>query len=231
MNELIITTACTHRYGMIGMIERQVLEAGIDFAMRFMAPVDSWERAITIERRLSAVEEMAASALDRYEFMVHVDSRDMIFVGSRASAVAKIPSNGRVLMAADRHCWPEEDLAEQIPGRPSPWRFANCGLIAGRPKALLAWVEAMRRHPGYEEGLIDQAVSNRVLAGPAPFFDVDHDTRLVYCMHRDAGELEWHAGTLRNKLTGTFPEFIHFNGPYCNPAPWLEKIGCQAQRT
>jgi hypothetical protein len=240
MKDLIVTTACTHRYGMIDILERQLDEARIDFYVGAMERAMSWKELMRVDRRLRDIERMVGRFASDYRFMVFIDSRDMLFVGTRDDVIAKIPENGRILMAGDRHCWPEEDLADKIPergidplGYPCvhskwlrvPWRFANFGGIAGRIEAVGNWIAAMRTHPQYEEGAWDQAIANRVLAADDPFFDIDYRTELFYCMHRDEGELYFGGERPYNRWTGNYPNFIHFNGPYANPKPFLKALG------
>lgn len=213
MKDLIVTTSCTHRYGLLDILERQLDRAGINFFIGTMSgSPPSWEQTIHIERRLCEVSKMVDQFATDYRLMAFIDSRDMLFVGTEDDVISKIPQGDRILMAADRHCWPEEKLAGDIPQQYTPWRFNNFGGIAGRIEAIGRWVSDIRVHPTYEEGVIDQAITNRILANPDPFFDIDYETNLFYCMHRDEGEFDLSEQRPRNKLTGKYPNFIHFNG-------------------
>ena len=225
MNEpLRVVTACTQRAGLLNIYEKQLKNAGIPLTV---IPLDGiphnvgnlgWK--IDLFRRI-------CDMFPRTERLVISDAWDVLFYGSSSDVISKIDKHG-LLLAAERNCWPDAYLAEYFPGT-TPWRFFNGGLTAGTREEILMWMDAIEKHASYEPRMIDQQWLNLLRIKRLPnistsserpnypnysiLVPLDTRTELIYCMVQEKGELALDSNCMPiNTLTGTHPNFIHFNG-------------------
>jgi hypothetical protein len=145
-----------------------------------------------------------------YKKIIFSDGFDVLFYGTAEEVIRKIP-NDRVLLAAERNCYPDPSIASQCIGD-TPWRYANGGLTAGTPENINAWIDSIEKHPLYHPEALNQQVFNMLRAENSPLVPIDSRTELFYCAFIDEGELGAENGMPINKLCGTHPNFLHFNG-------------------
>jgi hypothetical protein len=157
-----------------------------------------------------------------YDKVIFTDGHDMTFWGAKEDVLTKIPDKG-VLLAAERNCYPEPELARVI-NNPLPWKYVNGGWLAGSPQSFLAWLTAIEQHPLYEANMLDQGWFNRRLAEGDPLIKIDDTTSLCYCFYGEEGsiaDLQFdEALKPMNTLTGTRPAFLHANGHWPSEHIW-----------
>jgi hypothetical protein len=168
-------------------------------------------------KKLELYRDWAARFTD-YENLVISDAFDVLFYGTIDEVVSKIPTDN-VLLAAERNCYPDPTIASRCTGD-TPWRYVNGGLTAGTPARILEWMDALESCPYYHPQALDQQVLNMLRADNSPLTPIDSHTELFYCAFIDEGELGAENGMPLNKLCGTHPNFIHFNGGADN-AGWF----------
>jgi len=191
------------------MFEKQLADAGIPLFLDIVPPYEGGVR------RLGAYLKHLHGMLDRYgdcKKLIIADAWDMLFYGTAEEVYAKVPRD-MVLMGAERNCWPDASLAPYYPGN-TPWRFLNSGLMASSPDYFADWFAMIEKCEAYHPGFIDQQwFSHRYLDKSLPM-ELDTETDLGYCMFLEAGEMQPVDGRPHNILTGTFPNFVHFNGKH-----------------
>lgn len=166
-------------------------------------------QSFAIANKMHAIRRMAERFRD-YRYMILSDGWDVLFFGTKWELMEHIPED-RVVWAAEKNCWPEEELKAKVPDR-GPWKFANGGLLAGTPKAYLDMCRMIEAHPDYNPDYVDQGFMNRLLAEGADFFAIDTETKLFFCLFLGYEELEFRHGRPYNSLHKTWPLFIHANG-------------------
>lgn len=195
----------------------QLHGAGIDFHLERLAPFDNIAGGGTLGVKISQQRELARR-FARYDKIVMSDAFDVQMFGMKAEVIDAIYDN-IILMAAERNCYPEPDLAPTIDAAAiGPWRYVNGGLTCGTPAEYARWFDAIEAHPAYDANCLDQAWFNRRLAEDDPLVEIDFDTTIFYCLfneHGDIPDLQWDAeGHPVNTRCGTKPSFLHFNGSW-----------------
>lgn len=174
-----------------------------------------------------------ARRFSSYDRLIITDAWDVLCYGTREEIAQTLSTlSPSVLFASERNCYPEPHLAAKIdsyhvlPPR-YPWRYVNGGALTASPQSLLSWCDEVERHPAYDSEMIGQQWLNRRRAEGNPLIGIDWATHLFYCMFLEhvSPELVRHeTGLPYNKLTGTSPRFIHFNGG-CDWTPFLTMMG------
>jgi hypothetical protein len=149
-----------------------------------------------------------------YQAIVFSDAFDVLFYGSKEDVLEKIPETG-VLVATERNCWPDTTLGAGMPGS-TDWKYANGGLLAGKPKEILQWFDEIESHPIYKESWCNQGFFNVLKYSGSHSCRFDEATTLFYCLHSENNELQFDGETPVNSVLGTHPNFIHANGKW----PW-----------
>lgn len=210
MRDLVrVVSACSMRAGLVQIYEKQLFDAGIGFylseeKLKYLGDlVDFWKKSL----------DMHGDA----ETVVFTDAWDVLFYGTAQEVHDKIPED-KVLLAAERNCWPDSYLADEIAGS-TPWRYPNGGFSAGRPEAFSKWIEAVENHPAYHRNFINQQWYLHRCVDKSIEMTLDTKTELVYCMFMDSGEMQFDTRPY-NTITGTRPNFVHFNGQ-SNPSFFL----------
>jgi hypothetical protein len=208
MPELIVIAGCTERRGLLDVYERQLAVARVPFYLEQLTPLLSGANSITMSRRIAYVRKMAQQFAD-YRKIVITDAWDVLFYGNAEEVAAKIPDG--ILVSAEQNCYPEGELGDRIQGT-TFWRYANPGMIAGTPEALLDW--ASHAEKTADQNILDQAWFNRRLAEGSALTPLDETTRLFYVVSAtlERGELQIKDGKPWNRFCGTFPNFFHFSG-------------------
>lgn len=223
MPDLQVITFCTRRAGLIAQYEEQLSRAGIAFHVESLAGMQNGDFG-SLGARLTNCRRLVEKFKDSSK-IVFTDAWDVLFYGTAEEVYEKIPID-RVLIAAERNCWPDTYMAPYYPGK-SVWRFVNGGLQAGTPEQLMQWIDGVEKHPCYHPGYIDQHWMNlRLLDGSFPI-PLDTETNLFYCMVGEAGELLCKDARPINSITGTRPNFIHFNSKH-DPTMFLWKWAVSA---
>lgn len=214
MNDLLVIMPATQEYGLMKQYIGQLEDAKVDYHVVRLSEIPNGNAGGTHAYALDFYRR-SAQLFGQYKKLVFSDAFDVLFYGTADEVFHKIPDN-HVLCAAERNCYPDPSLALAIDGH-TPWRFANGGLCAGPPHAFLSWVREIENHPRYNPQGLNQGFLNLLLAGRSHLVSLDSWTKLFYCMYQDRGEFDWHEGKPINKLCGTTPNFIHFNGKSFHP--------------
>ena len=214
MNDLLVILPCTQEYGLMPEYLRQLREAEIDVHVERLESIPNGNAGGTHAYALD-IYRRCAQRFDNYRNLVFSDAFDVLFYGTKEEVLGKIPFD-RVLLAAERNCYPDPSLSSSIPGK-TPWRFANGGLACGTPESFLKWVEEIEKHPLYAPSGLNQRFYNLLLAMGFPLVSIDATTDLFYCLFLEEGELDFQNGLPINKLCRTRPNFLHFNGKCFHP--------------
>jgi hypothetical protein len=156
-----------------------------------------------------------AKQFAKWDVLIFSDAFDVQFFGTKEEVLRKVPREG-ILCAAERNCYPEP---QAVIGT-TPWRFFNGGLAAGTPKAFLAWLDAIERHPTYDQKMLDQMWFNRRRAEESELVYLDTQTDLFYCLFLEQDDLQFQNGLPINTLCRTHPNFIHENGHWPSTHIW-----------
>ena len=206
---LRVITGCSQRKGLLAKLESQLRDAGIPF----FCEVDPDAFYPGTARLMGEYVGNMRRWLDKWgdaENLVFCDAWDVLFYGTLEEVAAKVPETG-ILMAAEKNCYPDAYLGPFFLDR-GPWRFNNCGLLAGKPTEVDNWLTAVEKHPAYHPRIMDQQWFNYRLLDAENDFPVDHWTSLFYCYFMDQGELQVQDGHPVNTITKARPNFVHFNG-------------------
>lgn len=216
-DDLIILTASTvgpnhPESGTLALYLSQLEAAGIEYDVDPITEFPS--NGGSLAYKIAGLRRRVTRFLN-YEKIVFTDGHDMQYFGSKEDLISKIPDAG-VLLGAERNCYPEPSLASSIQ-TPRPFSFVNGGWLAGTSESFLLWLDAIERHPSYDEIILDQAWLNRRLAENDPLVNIDYRTEAVYCTFGEEGsvaDLQWEDGLPINTLYGTRPNFVHCNGSW-----------------
>ncbi len=206
MKDLLVTMGASEVRGYMAEYLGQLQDAGIETNIDKLGDFPNKNGGGTLGFQIKKERELAQRFSD-YEKIVFTDAWDVLFYGTKADVICKIPDD-YVLLGAERNCYPD---ALPIAGD-TPWRFTNGGLMAGSPKNILAWLDGLERHPLYRPDDINQRLYNLLLLQGSELVSIDSRTELFYCLILDNAELQFERGLPVNTLCGTHPNFIHANG-------------------
>ena len=217
MTELLLSTGASGETVMMREYLNQLEAAGIPYIIN---KIDDFKAIDTLGASLDHMEKVIEQ--NPAENYVFSDAFDVLFFGRKEEIIKKILPF-QVLMAAERNCYPDQTLKDKISGL-TPWKYANCGLLAGKKESFKRWIDIIRAHPLYRHSICNQTFFNLCsYLGKHVNSVLDTRTELFYCLYKDEGELDFENGIPVNTLTGTHPQFLHFNGK-CPQAPTRAKL-------
>ena len=211
MKDVVIIGSASQIGGTMVQYIQQLSAAGIELYIRDISSAPWLNRGGFISERIAAIREHV-QRFANYQYIIFSDCHDVTFYGNKDMLMARMPKE-HVLHAAEKNCYPDSGLISQIPDR-GPWRFANGGLCAGSPEAFWKWCDAAISHPKYQPEILDQHFLNLLLADKSPLCEIDHQTKLFFCLYGGYDELGFVGGSLMNRLYDTWPLFIHANGKW-----------------
>jgi hypothetical protein len=156
--------------------------------------------------------------------VIYTDSWDVLFAASPDSIAAKCAElfGDAVVYCTEKSCWPLAELAHHFPDEGTPWRYLNGGAMCGPAWKLRTMFESMnleqygfdredldkpRIEPNDAVPLVKAFVEQPVLV------KVDARCQVFQCFSEcSADEFEITEAGVKNKLTGTVPGILHFNG-------------------
>jgi hypothetical protein len=226
MKDLIICMVSSdNQRGLMPHLLKQLESAGIEYYIKELPIASNWHTACTVENTIGYLREFAEKFED-YERIVKIDAWDMLFYGTKEELISKIPTD-KLILAAEKNCYPDKELAAYMPDGGSPWRFCNGGGLAGTPERFALLADIL---DSYEKGWSDQKVYNLMLSQRINPFVLNYPTDLFYCFVMDKGDCmivtdKYNSTEKRpyNKVMAVFPSFIHFNGK-CYPLGWREAV-------
>lgn len=207
MKDVIVVSYATHRAGLLDEYEQQLKDAQIDFHLESVELADGIN-SVTARWKFAFMLRMTKRFAD-YECIVFTDAWDVLFFGTRDDLMPKIPKVCAI--SAERDCWPEDDLAQQI-AHHGPWRYCNAGMMGGSTQGIMAFVNGVSPFP--ELDLMEQQwLNRRLVEGRCPWM-VDCATSLFYTVsqYHEDGSLQIKDGKLWNSHFNSFPQFLHFSG-------------------
>ena len=221
--ELLVITPCTNpNGGTLPIYRDQLARAGIPHHIEHIElPVDPTVAA-SVGGYLKLSEQFA-----HYKRIVITDAFDVTFFGTREDVIEKIDAipAGQVLLAAEKNCFPEPLLYIPIlriqPDR-KDFRYANGGMIAGRPQEMHAWAERVQQNRFYSRWMTNQGLFNLLMVEFPELINIDYKTELFFCLQLGYSELEFERGRPVNTTWGTRPSFLHANGAAPTADMWAK---------
>jgi len=156
--------------------------------------------------------------------IIFTDSWDMIFCTSPLEIMERyISFSHPIVVSAERNCFPDDLKAEYDKlESPTPYKYLNSGFIVGETEAILEILEAMdlpnqpedhRRPDGSNFHLNDQALWLEQAIKHPELITLDRYQTLSQTLHDvSIDEFDFSEARIRNKLTGSYPCTLHFNG-------------------
>lgn len=211
-HELLVVTAASCEAGTLPLYLSQLRAAGIPYEIESLAGIQ--QHQLNLGFKVLWLR-MLGEKYSTYSHLVCTDAFDVTFYGTRESVLDKLANipPSTVLWGAEKNCYPNPAVADRIPKR-TPWCFANGGLWAGTPRALVEWSYAVERHPSFLPGFLDQEFHNERVAEGSELCRIDDQTSLFFCLFGGYDELEFERGVPVNRLLGTHPQFLHANGKW-----------------
>ncbi|CEP02364.1 DUF5672 domain-containing protein [Plasmodiophora brassicae] len=166
---------------------------------------------------------------DPDDIVMFVDAYDVLLVDTEANIVDKfLAMNEPVVFTAEKGCWPfmdgrpdgERICQDEYPASPTPYRYLNSGGWIGYAGAAVKAFEEMMALPEASAKAIDQELASLVLLHGRARVALDHRASIFQSVHLSVDDLvvehEPSQGNLdsrwRNRVTGTYPSVLHFNG-------------------
>jgi len=147
-----------------------------------------------------------------YTHILYTDCFDTIAFGNSEEVINKwlnYPLQGRMLISAEKACYPHPERAKDYPECPTPWKFVNGGgwMVEIEYFKHLCHKENLNSDSHDQVWLMDAYLNNKA--------DIRID---VYCKIFQtiafSHQWEWEKvnGRFKNVGTGEFPVFMHGNG-------------------
>jgi hypothetical protein len=140
--------------------------------------------------------------LEGYTHFVFVDAYDVIFL----KPLPEVPDI--ILFNAEKHCWPNPELAGSYPIITSPWRFLNSGVYSG---PIWEYLDLVDKYP-IEYADDDQAYFTNIFLKEPNVWINDNCTLFQSYAFETPGDFTLKTDKLINNITGSEPAVIHFNG-------------------
>ena len=143
------------------------------------------------------------------KYFFYTDSYDTIVTSTMNEALTRIKNNDKILLSAERACYPHPEKAERYPYNESPWHFVNGGGWFCNSDLFCKSVEAN----GLQVHDVDQVWFTDLFLNNPSYVELDYNCDLfqtiAFCPESDFDIKE---GRIRNTVTNTYPIFIHGNG-------------------
>jgi hypothetical protein len=222
---VVVLTYASHPGALFPVFLRSALLNGL-------APVVlGWRRnaANALRDKIDAVSE-EIRAYDEATIVLFIDSFDVLVSASLDEIAVKFRSFGApIVFSAEKGCWPFHDgrpggeaVARGYPPSPTPWRYLNSGGYIGCAGALRALLHEMSMLPeATNPWCIDQELASLIYLRGQPKIALDHRCEIFMNVHLSWKDLTFvpgvigrgsAAGRWQNRVTGTFPSILHFNG-------------------
>ena len=161
------------------------------------------------------------------EYIMICDADDAFVMANEKEILYKYHSTSKtILVSADRQQdegdskYPQSIFRERYPLSATPWRYCNSGGYIGEKDKILDLLSKMAtvKHPDFipvyrsKDWSNDQFRMSIVFLRGYPL-TVDTHCNVFQTMGCiEPGEIKWRGNYFMNKVTGTFPCVIHFNG-------------------
>lgn len=205
----VVLTFATHAGCEFCAFYRSALEHGI-YPMLL-----GWESegdVDVLQRKAMAV----ASEIEVYDddaIVLFVDSFDLLFLDRLETIVARFKALAKpILFAAEKGCYPLEQMIDLYPPSPTPWRFLNSGAYIAYAGPLKWMLRDMLAHPRAADGAMDQELATLIFLDRTHDIGLDYQCDIFMCMHLSQWDVRCRHGRYRNWVTGRAPAILHFNG-------------------
>jgi hypothetical protein len=219
--EIVVSMAASRSAGLMRTYVEKLVNAGVAVNIEPMPKEWANNNLGDLGQRVAS-QRRTLEHLSGFNKIIIADAWDVLFYGLREELVAKVPDRG-VLFSAERVCWPEPELSFGFPDTGNAWRYVNAGLMAGTHRAMSEWLECLVASLPEHGSFVDQRLLNRLRSENSPLAPIDSQTKLFYTMTQEHGELERRDGRPFNRVSGQYPNFIHFCAK-TDPAPFLEMM-------
>lgn len=149
-----------------------------------------------------------------YTHALYTDCGDSMFLTGLEEIITKYQQMGSppLVVSGEKTCFPFGDMASKFPESPSPWKYMNPGMYIGEIPTLL---DVMSKCASFyqlqtnDQGHWYEAWNKYELP-----ITVDENCQLFQTMSESNWDEEFalEEGRLVNKITGTRPCVVHFNG-------------------
>lgn len=161
------------------------------------------------------------------EYILVCDADDAFFMAGEKEILYKYQDTGsKILVSADRQQdegdsrYPQLIFRKMYPASSTPWRYCNSGGYLGKKDDILDLLDAMAtvQHPDYIPVWRSKDWSNDQFRMSVVYLNgyslrIDTHCNVFQTMGcSEPGEMKWRGSYLMNRVTGTFPCIIHFNG-------------------
>lgn len=148
-----------------------------------------------------------------YTHALRLDAWDTICYGPPTELPAAMAAyeHPSLLISAELACWPGDHRKSEYPPLATPWRYAHSPVTVDLGKELSQQV-FKNKHTDYGA---DQKHFGDLVLDHVPGVAIDTKCRVVQAIghcHPWENCFEIIAGRVKNKLTGTYPLFVHGNG-------------------
>lgn len=159
-----------------------------------------------------------------YTHVLYTDAADSFFLSGLEEVLQKYEKMGKpkLLLSAEKSCYPFADLISRFPADVGPYRFFNAGGFIGEVKPLLDTLSRLKSYyyinnndnahwmRAYDERKIDLTIDHKCEIFQT-MSDVDYGIEVV--LESPMSDYVFDKQRVYNKETGTYPCLIHFNGP------------------
>lgn len=147
--------------------------------------------------------------------VILTDGWDVLFQGTHEELDNIITD--RIIISADRGCWPDKEVATSYPTSSTPWRYVNAGGIAGESRDILELLtyglELGEKIPELLQD--DQRFWTYLFLSQPERFQLDSNCIMfstLYGAEDGDFDVDTTRGGLLNLKTHTHSQFIHANG-------------------
>jgi hypothetical protein len=186
------------------------------------------------------LEALRKAESDGYTHVLYTDGSDSLFIANDRELMGKYQRLGAppMLMSTEINCYPDSYLAPQYkihttPTYPNPFAYPNAGQWFGEVHHIVLALEKVMHVGGGDDqrwwlhSIATGAVNVQLDVWCDIFQNMNSPTLL-----NGKDSLVVRKGRVLNKITGTFPCFLHFSGGYSDPAtgrqevmkPWWDKL-------
>lgn len=160
-------------------------------------------------------------------YILVTDSSDSFFLANSDDILTKyMGMNVPVVISAEKNCWPSSLIESYYPKISSPWCYLNSGGYIGRKEEIVSVLSYMEGMPILDplyrsrDWDNDQFRFSLLYIDSQPSIKLDSRCEIFQTMGNVVeGDVEWRDGYLRNLITNTYPQVIHYNGH----APGMQK--------
>lgn len=140
-------------------------------------------------------------------YFIYCDAYDVIAIDSMANTLKRIRNKDKIIVSAERNCWPDPDRAINYPETKSPWKYVNSGCYFGNAEMFKKMVEEnpIQQHTDDQRWFTDQFLKGLV--------ELDSNCNIFQSIaFGQESDFELKGNKLINTITKTKPVFIHGNG-------------------